>query len=77
MIDSGSGIHVCPPSLASQSENHLRRERDLVIESAGGDQVLHHGQKLLEFARERGPIAVDFEVAEVTRPLERCENVGQ
>ena len=69
MVDSGAAVSVCPLGYAPEipMSKHSRRS---TLRSASGAQIEHAGQKMVEYENGDGGLAnVNFEVADVTRPL--------
>ena len=69
MVDSDAAISVCPLGYAPEvpMSNHSRRA---TLRTASSAQMEHAGQKTVEYENgDGGPVTVNFEVADVTRPL--------
>ena len=69
MVDSGAGFSVCRLGYAPEvpMSNHSKRA---TLRTAAGAQMQHTGQKMVEYENgDGGSVNVNFEVADVTRPL--------
>ena len=69
MVDSGAAVSVCPLGYAPEvpMSNHSRRA---TLRTASGARIEHAGQKMVEYENgDGGLVNVNFEVADVTRPL--------
>ena len=69
MVDGGAAVSVCPLECAPEvpMSNHSRRA---TLRTASGAQTDHAGQKMVEHENgDGGLVNVNFEVADVTRPL--------
>ena len=69
MVDSGAAVSVCPHgcAFAVPMSNDLRRA---TLRTASGAQTEHAGQKTVEHENgDGGSVNVNFEIADVTRPL--------
>jgi hypothetical protein len=67
VLDSGSAIHVCPPTFAPMVG--VKASTPLSITTAGGHQIAHIGKKQVNLDLNGVNVQVRFEVAEVKRPL--------
>ena len=69
VLDSADTVSVCPlgcvPEIPIASSS-----RNATLGTASGAQIEHAGQKMIEYEHgEGGSVNVNFEVADVTRPL--------
>ena len=69
LVASGAAVSVCPLGFAPEvpMSNHSRRA---TLRTASGAQTEHVGQKMVAYENgDGGQVNVNFEVADVTRPL--------
>eukprot|EP00971_Amphidinium_carterae_P200197 3973072-Amphidinium_carterae.1 len=68
LIDSGSEIHVCPPSFCAKCP--WTDHRNVVVRTAGGHIIRHYGENPVHLKTHKGfPLTVNFHVADVRRPI--------
>ena len=65
MVDSGAGVSACPVDYAPECEVN-RGSAKLPLVSAGGDRIVHIGQKTVGYAtRDGANVEIAFEAAKV------------
>ena len=69
MVDSGAAVSVCPLGYAPEIPI-AHSTRNALLRTASGAHIEHAGQKSIQYEHDGGgTVNVNFEVADVTRPL--------
>ena len=69
MVDSGAAVSVCPLGYAPEIPI-AHSTRNALLRTASGAHIEHAGQKSIQYEHDGGgSVNVNFEVADVTRPL--------
>ena len=68
LVDSGSYLHVCPPTFMPNVP--MRPSDRKIAITAGGQRLEHYGKKAVTCATWGGfPLKIEFEVMSVKRPI--------
>ena len=70
VVDSGAVVDCCPLAFGQEQGQPLGEgDRRLSVLGASGQTIKHHGQRVVFLEVEGKPLAINFEVAEVERPI--------